>query len=97
MLSELGRRGVNAILCEGGGELAGALVAEGLADEAAVFIAPKIVGGKDAPGPVGGAGARRMAEAWPVARVEWRRVGDDMLATGLLREKSLAPPSPDAI
>ncbi len=97
MLSELGRRGVNTVLCEGGGELAASLVADGLADEVAVFIAPKLVGGRDAPGPVGGAGAPRMAEAWPVAQGEWRRVGDDMLVTGLLREKKLAPLSPDSL
>ena len=90
MLEDLARRGVNTVFCEGGGGLAGALVASGLVDEVVAFVAPKIIGGLTAPGPVGGEGFRLMAEAMPVAVREWRRVGDDIVVVGLAQEKNLA-------
>jgi diaminohydroxyphosphoribosylaminopyrimidine deaminase/5-amino-6-(5-phosphoribosylamino)uracil reductase len=49
ILSELGERGVMHILCEGGGELAGALVRAGLVDEFVLFIAPSLLGGDGFP------------------------------------------------
>jgi diaminohydroxyphosphoribosylaminopyrimidine deaminase/5-amino-6-(5-phosphoribosylamino)uracil reductase len=43
MLRDLGRRGVMRVLCEGGGELAGALVEQGLVDDFYLFVAPKLL------------------------------------------------------
>jgi diaminohydroxyphosphoribosylaminopyrimidine deaminase/5-amino-6-(5-phosphoribosylamino)uracil reductase len=37
------------VLCEGGGELAGALVRAGLVDEFAIFMAPSLLGGDGVP------------------------------------------------
>lgn len=44
MLRALCARGVNDVLCEGGGRLAGALLDAGLVDELNVLYAPKILG-----------------------------------------------------
>lgn len=86
LMRDLARRGVNRVLCEGGGELAAGLIREHLVDEAVVFIAPKIVGGGDAPGPVADMGLRRMAEAVRLEVREWSRVGDDiMIRAGFVR------------
>lgn len=90
MLRNLAGRGVNVVFCEGGGGLAGALFADGLVDEVVAFIAPKIVGGLAAPGPVGGEGVGLMADARPITVLEWRRVGGDIVVTGLAQEKNLA-------
>lgn len=80
-LRRLVARGVHSVLCEGGGELAAALLERGLVDEVAWFIAPRLVGGRDAPGPLGGPGAERMAEALDLQDVRVRRIGPDLMLT----------------
>ena len=67
------------VLLEGGGELAGAALARGLVDKLMVFVAPKVIGGRDAPTPAGGQGVAAVAEA--LAARDWavRRIGDDAL------------------
>ncbi|MCD8138691.1 MAG: bifunctional diaminohydroxyphosphoribosylaminopyrimidine deaminase/5-amino-6-(5-phosphoribosylamino)uracil reductase RibD [Planctomycetaceae bacterium] len=82
LLADLGGRGVNRVLCEGGGGLGWALLSARLVDEVAVFIAPKLVGGRDAPGPVGGDGLPLMSGAWRVAVREQSRSGDDVFIGG---------------
>ena len=64
---------------EGGGELAAGLISAGLVDRWLAFIAPKVIGGRDAPGPVGGPGLPRMAEAWAVREWRMRRCGPDFV------------------
>lgn len=49
IVRDLGRRGFLHVLCEGGGDLAGALLRAGLADELAVFTAPALLGGSGIP------------------------------------------------
>lgn len=78
LLRTLAERGVNNILCEGGATLAAGLLARGLVDECAVFVAPKVIGGCKAPGPVGELGLARMADALAWTVRECRRVGDDI-------------------
>ena len=57
LLTRLGTRGdIIGVLTETGAELSASLIEVGLVDRWTVFIAPKIAGGIDAPGPVGGAG-----------------------------------------
>ena len=85
LLDELGRRKVTSLLVEGGAAVHGAFFDAGLPDEALAFLAPLIVGGGGAPGPVGGLGAGRLAGAHRLQRVEVRRVGVDTLISGVLR------------
>ena len=77
-MAELGKMGINRILLEGGGELAASMLAEGLVDKGLVFIAPKIVGGRDAKTPVEGKGVELMSQALTVSRPKLRRFGDDL-------------------
>ena len=81
MLAELGRRGVQGLLIEGGSGVAGAFLRAGLVNKASFFIAPLILGG-DALGAVGGAGAQTVAEATRLRDIETRRHGDDVEVTG---------------
>ncbi|MCC8166179.1 MAG: bifunctional diaminohydroxyphosphoribosylaminopyrimidine deaminase/5-amino-6-(5-phosphoribosylamino)uracil reductase RibD [Planctomycetes bacterium] len=83
-VAELGKIGLNDILVEGGGELAAGLLENGLIDELDAFIAPKLVGGREAPGPVAGRGITRMADATGLTVREWRRVGDDIYVNSLI-------------
>ncbi|MCD8181170.1 MAG: bifunctional diaminohydroxyphosphoribosylaminopyrimidine deaminase/5-amino-6-(5-phosphoribosylamino)uracil reductase RibD [Firmicutes bacterium] len=80
LVSLLGEMGIDSILLEGGGTLNEAALKSGIVNEIKVFTAPKIIGGKDAPSPVGGAGAEKMSGA---ARLKLRNVqmiDDDILA-----------------
>jgi diaminohydroxyphosphoribosylaminopyrimidine deaminase/5-amino-6-(5-phosphoribosylamino)uracil reductase len=77
-MAELGKMGINRILLEGGGELAASMLAEGLVDKGLVFIAPKIVGGRDAKTPVEGKGVELMREALPTSEFKVRRFGNDI-------------------
>ena len=69
---------VIAVLVEGGGELGGALAEAGLVDRVAFFVAPRLVGGAAAPGPLGGRG-RPLKDALALVDVTTRRIGDDLL------------------
>ena len=56
LLQLLGRLGVVQVMTEAGEQLLGAFFDEGLVDQAEISIAPVVIGGGDAPGPVGGRG-----------------------------------------
>jgi diaminohydroxyphosphoribosylaminopyrimidine deaminase/5-amino-6-(5-phosphoribosylamino)uracil reductase len=71
LLNELGRRRMTNVLVEGGGELLGAWRDLDEIDEVHVFLAPKIVGGADAPSPLAGRGVKKIADA---ARFETQRI-----------------------
>ncbi|MHB8895374.1 MAG: bifunctional diaminohydroxyphosphoribosylaminopyrimidine deaminase/5-amino-6-(5-phosphoribosylamino)uracil reductase RibD [Candidatus Geothermincolia bacterium] len=66
LLGTLGGRGVTSVLSEGGPTIAAALNEGGLVDRHVYYIAPKVVGGVLAPGPVGGEGIELMAGAAPL-------------------------------
>jgi diaminohydroxyphosphoribosylaminopyrimidine deaminase/5-amino-6-(5-phosphoribosylamino)uracil reductase len=81
LLLELGARGLNEVLVEGGGELLASFLAEGLVDELACSVAPMVIGGVGAPTPVGGAGAERLLEAAKLAIRDVVRRGPDVWLT----------------
>ncbi len=82
LLDRLGERGINTLLVEGGSRLLGTFFDGGLVDHIAAFVAPVVVGGSDAPGPVGGFGVPTMAEAIRLTNVRLTRLGDDILMEG---------------
>lgn len=49
MLDDLGQRGIDKLMVEGGGQIHTALLSQGLADEIHLAIAPTLVGQADAP------------------------------------------------
>ncbi len=82
LLDELGRRGISTLLVEGGAETHAAFFDAGLADRVAAFIAPKLIAGADAPSPIAGRGAARMAGALALENPACRKLGDDWLIEG---------------
>ncbi|HSF16804.1 MAG TPA: bifunctional diaminohydroxyphosphoribosylaminopyrimidine deaminase/5-amino-6-(5-phosphoribosylamino)uracil reductase RibD [Vicinamibacteria bacterium] len=83
-LKWLGARGVSRLLVEGGGETHASFLERGLADRLVLYVAPRILGGRDARPLVGGDGARSVTEAIPLRRVRWARVGDAWMIEGSL-------------
>ena len=79
VLEELGRRSIQSVLVEGGGEVAGSFIEAGLVNKATFFIAPKIIGGDR--GLVWN-GVERMSEALELERVELTQRGRDIEVTG---------------
>jgi diaminohydroxyphosphoribosylaminopyrimidine deaminase/5-amino-6-(5-phosphoribosylamino)uracil reductase len=84
-LRALGERGVQSLFVEGGAGLAAALLAAGAVDRIAWFLAPMLIGGREAPSAIGGAGVSALADAPRLVGPEFTAVGDDVLVTGRLR------------
>ena len=85
LMDELGRRKLTNVLVEGGGELLGGIIRQDLADRAMVFVAPKVIGGREAPGPVGEEGVASLAEALSLEQVHVEHIGPDLLVEGELK------------
>ncbi len=83
-LEELGRRRLTNVLIEGGGQLTGSLLTAGLIDDVHVFIAPKLVGGAQAPGPIAGQGIDQMSDALELRDPEVQQLGSDIYVHGRL-------------
>ncbi|MBN1289709.1 MAG: bifunctional diaminohydroxyphosphoribosylaminopyrimidine deaminase/5-amino-6-(5-phosphoribosylamino)uracil reductase RibD [Actinobacteria bacterium] len=64
LLKYLAEREVSSVLCEGGGDLSFSLVEAGLVDKWVFYLAPIIIGGRDAPGLTGGAGIQDLKDAF---------------------------------
>lgn len=82
LLAALGQRPLISVLVEAGGTLLASLFEQKLVDEVAVFIAPKLVGGLEAPTPLAGEGVEDMAAAIQLADLSYERVGADILVKG---------------
>ena len=85
-LDELGAREVQSLLLEGGPHLAGAFLEAGEIDEARVFVAPLMTGGRDAKTAVEGMGFERIGSAPRALHVEFDRLEDDLLVIARLKE-----------
>jgi diaminohydroxyphosphoribosylaminopyrimidine deaminase/5-amino-6-(5-phosphoribosylamino)uracil reductase len=82
LLDELGARGILSLLVEGGSAVHASFISQGLVDKVYAYIAPRLIGGREAPGPLGGAGVERLAEAIPLRELDATRLGPDLLVTG---------------
>ena len=78
-------RGLSSVLWECGGTLAARAIAEGCVQKLLAFIAPKIIGGIDAPTPVGDLGLATMTQALTLERVKWSAIDEDYLIEGYLK------------
>ena len=85
-LARLAEEEVQSLLLEGGPTLAGAFLRGDLIDKLVLFVAPKLVGGDDAPPLFAGPGVRALADALPVSSLDVSRVGDDVLLTGYVHQ-----------
>jgi diaminohydroxyphosphoribosylaminopyrimidine deaminase/5-amino-6-(5-phosphoribosylamino)uracil reductase len=86
VLAILGKMGLCSLLVEGGGEINGYLLRHQLLDKAYWFIAPKIIGGRQAPSPIGGQGIDYMKDAQEIKSIEIQKFSNDFLLTGYFKE-----------
>ncbi len=83
VLARLAREGVTSVMVEGGSETLWEFFRSGLVDRVAVFSAPTVLGGRAAPGGVGGKGFA-LERPVRVVEVEHERSGEDWFVTGLV-------------
>ncbi len=81
-MRELGSRGMVSVLVEGGGTLHGAFLDAGLADALVCYVAPMLIGGRDAVPAFGGVGIAALSDAHRLERVRVDQVGDDWRVRG---------------
>ncbi len=90
----LGTRGALTVLIEGGSGVLGATLAGDLVQQVVTFIAPRVIGGVSAPGPVGEPGWARLDDA---LRLRWdlvERVGEDIMVTAEVVDRNRHDTSP---
>jgi diaminohydroxyphosphoribosylaminopyrimidine deaminase / 5-amino-6-(5-phosphoribosylamino)uracil reductase len=87
-LRALAQREVVSVLCEGGAELAGSLLADQLAEELHFFIAPVLLGPRGRPCAVDWAGPDDVSAAPRLHRPKWDLSGTDAYLTGRVRYPS---------
>lgn len=79
LLEELGNRKLISLLVEGGARVHGAFFAQGLVDKVYAYVAPRLIGGQTAPGPVGGNGIEHLTDAVALRDMDMARLGDDLM------------------
>ncbi len=82
VLAELKRRQLQSVLVEGGTEVAGSFCDARLVDKVTFIAAPLIVGGREAPNAIGGAGASDLSDALRLTDITTTKLGDDIEITG---------------
>ena len=87
LLKTLGEREITSVLVEGGGILLGSLFDGGLVDKVIAFIAPIIIGGKEAKTAVSGEGVNKVVDSLKLERVSVEKLGEDLIVSGYVSAK----------
>lgn len=82
VLENLHGRSLQSVLVEGGATVAGMFLDAGLVAKVSFFIAPLIIGGRDARAALAGTGSARIADATRLRDVEITQHGSDVEITG---------------
>ena len=82
LMRKLGKRKIDSVLVEGGGAIHGSLLKSGLVQKIYCYLAPKLIGGREAGSPVEGDGFSRMKDALPVKEMEILPLGEDICISG---------------
>jgi diaminohydroxyphosphoribosylaminopyrimidine deaminase/5-amino-6-(5-phosphoribosylamino)uracil reductase len=79
LMKELGSRGIQSILLEGGPTLNASAWEERIVDRLLLFVAPKVIGGRETPGMMGGEGVGKVKNARRVEVLRVRKAGEDLM------------------
>ena len=75
----LAQKELNSILIEGGGEINSSALESGIVDRIFAFISPILVGGQQAPSPIGGEGVAKITKAMRLDNMKVILIGDDLM------------------
>ncbi|QUW23817.1 bifunctional diaminohydroxyphosphoribosylaminopyrimidine deaminase/5-amino-6-(5-phosphoribosylamino)uracil reductase RibD [Sporosarcina sp. Marseille-Q4063] len=84
----LGEKLVSSVLIEGGGTIHAAFLENQLVDKVEIYIAPKLVGGSQAPTFLEGAGVELMRDAVDLENLQVTQIGKDFKFTGYPKYKT---------
>jgi diaminohydroxyphosphoribosylaminopyrimidine deaminase/5-amino-6-(5-phosphoribosylamino)uracil reductase len=84
LMRELGKRGITSLLVEGGAEINAAMLKAKLVQRVRLYVAPSLLGGRDATGMIGGRSPGRLAAALTLKHVRTRVLGRDLVVEGHL-------------
>lgn len=78
MLAALGKRGITSLFVEGGAEVHGSFLKERAFQQIITYIAPKLIGGKNAPASFGGQGIEQIGDAVSLNIIQVDLIGSDI-------------------
>jgi diaminohydroxyphosphoribosylaminopyrimidine deaminase/5-amino-6-(5-phosphoribosylamino)uracil reductase len=87
LMKVIATKGITSVLLEGGTNLNASMMNSQLVDKVHWFIAPKIVGGAGALGPIGGQGVNQLENAYLLEDLTNEIIDGDVLITGYLRNR----------
>lgn len=87
LMDQLGAMGIDSILLEGGATLNEAALQQNIVQEIITYIAPKILGGDQAPTSVGGAGVTRLEDAFELEHMQAVPIGKDIRISAFIKKK----------
>lgn len=79
LMKLLAQKDFNSILIEGGGEINSSAFAAKIVDRIFAFISPILVGGQQAPSPIGGKGVDKIAKAINLKNMKVVQIGEDLM------------------
>ncbi|ABK42695.1 diaminohydroxyphosphoribosylaminopyrimidine deaminase / 5-amino-6-(5-phosphoribosylamino)uracil reductase [Magnetococcus marinus MC-1] len=82
LMEKLAKREITSVLAEAGGVLSGALLDKRLVDRIALFMAPMLIGGREASGILDSLGAAKLTEAPRLDHVTLTSLDGDLLVEG---------------
>lgn len=85
LMKVLGEKEIDSILLEGGGELNFSALKAGIVDKVETYIAPKLIGGKEAKTPVEGKGIDNLSDAYQLENIETTIIDGDILIEGYVK------------
>lgn len=83
----LGKSGITSILIEGGSGVNASALHERIVDKVVMMFSPRIIGGKDSIGMVGGTSPASLSESVFFSNISIRRLGEDIMIEGYVRNK----------
>lgn len=86
LLGELGSRGIQSLFVEGGAEVNGSFIAARAVNQVIMYLAPKLIGGSDAPTASGGLGIEKLMDALTVEIKTIEKVGIDLKIVAAVKE-----------
>lgn len=81
LVETLGKMKIDSVLIEGGGSINASAIQSGIVDKIYAYIAPKVIGGKNALSPITGTGIEYMKDAIELENLSVEKIEDDFLIT----------------
>lgn len=86
LLQKLAVQGVDSLLIEGGSNVAYSALEAGIVDEVIFYLAPKIIGGKEAFVSIGGQGVATVNQAFELEQMKTEMMGPDVVISALVKK-----------